>query len=83
MIRSVETGEERDLSPESLEMAVAQAYGEPRWSPDGERLAVVTFNATAVAPRLSDPASLASTRVRVLDRDGQVLFDAGGFVVGR
>ena len=38
-------------------------------------------DATAPAPRLSDPASLASTRVRVLDRDGQVLFDAPGFNV--
>ncbi len=53
----------------------------PRWSPDGERLAVVTSDATAPDPRLSDPASLASTRVRVLDRDGQVLFDAPGFNV--
>ncbi len=41
VIKSVETGQERDLSPESLVMGVAQAYGEPRWSPDGRSILVV------------------------------------------
>ncbi len=41
VIKSVETGQERDLSPKSLEMAAAQAYGEPRWSPNGRSILVV------------------------------------------
>ncbi len=53
----------------------------PRWSPDGERLAVITSDTAEAAPRLSDPASLASARIRVLDRDGRVLFDAPGLNV--
>ncbi|MCH8210751.1 MAG: PD40 domain-containing protein [Planctomycetes bacterium] len=41
VIKSVETGQERDLSPKSLVMGAAQAYGRPRWSPDGRSILVV------------------------------------------
>ncbi len=40
VIRSVETGQERDLSPKSLGMAAAHAWGAPRWSPDGRSILV-------------------------------------------
>lgn len=51
----------------------------PRWSPDGERLVVIVKDATTGAPRLDDPESLASIRLRALDRDGRVLFEAPGY----
>jgi hypothetical protein len=51
----------------------------PRWSPDGERLVVIVNDASAGAPRLDDPESLAAIRLRALDRDGRVLFEAPGY----
>lgn len=51
----------------------------PRWSPDGERLVVIATDTSVGQPRLDEPESLASTRVRVLDRDGRVLFEAPGY----
>ncbi len=39
VIRSVETGEERDISPESLRMGGAHIHA-PRWSPDGSSILV-------------------------------------------
>ncbi len=40
VIRSVETGQERDLSPKSLGMVTAHAWSAPRWSPDGRSILV-------------------------------------------
>jgi Tol biopolymer transport system component len=51
----------------------------PRWSPDGERLVVIVNDASAGAPRLDDPESLAAIHLRALDRDGRVLFEAPGY----
>jgi dipeptidyl aminopeptidase/acylaminoacyl peptidase len=50
----------------------------PRWSPDGERLAVTV--AADDAPRLRDLGALAQARVRVLDRQGRVLFETQGLM---
>jgi Tol biopolymer transport system component len=52
----------------------------PRWSPDGERIALVAVPAAAGAPRLSEPESLAATRLRVIDREGRLLLDTPGFM---
>jgi Tol biopolymer transport system component len=51
----------------------------PRWSPDGERLVVITTAESAGPPRLVDRDHLADARVVVLDRTGRVLFDAPGY----
>jgi Tol biopolymer transport system component len=51
----------------------------PRWSPDGERLAVIASPASLGPPRLVDRERLADARVVVLDRTGRVLFDAPGY----
>jgi Tol biopolymer transport system component len=40
VIRSIGTGEERDLSPNSLKMMAGHAHGPPRWSPDGRSILV-------------------------------------------
>jgi Tol biopolymer transport system component len=50
----------------------------PRWSPDGERLAVTVTPPGADEPRLADQGSLAVARVVVLDRTGRTLLDAAG-----
>ena len=47
VIRSVETGEERNLSSEPLAMGAAHAHGPPRWSPDGRSI-LVTENGKGV-----------------------------------
>jgi Tol biopolymer transport system component len=64
--------------------ALARAPGwngfAPRWSPDGERIAIVATPAVAGAPRLGDPESLAQTRLRVVDREGRLLLDTPGFM---
>lgn len=52
----------------------------PRWSPDGELLAVTATAAGYGMPRLSDLSSLEHTRVVVLNRSGDVLFEAAGFM---
>lgn len=53
------------------------AYG-PRWSPDGERLAMTVAPPGASEPKLSDQASLAAARVIVVDRDGRRLLEIPG-----
>jgi Tol biopolymer transport system component len=50
----------------------------PRWSPDGEKLAVITTSAGEREPRLADRRSLERTRVLVLDREGRLLLDVPG-----
>jgi TolB protein len=52
----------------------------PRWSADGERLLVTVAESEYGMPRLSDPESLRSTRVVVLDRSGEVVFETAGFM---
>jgi Tol biopolymer transport system component len=65
----------RNLSrtPEEHEFA-------PRWSPDGELLAVTVADEQFGMPRLNDLESLAMARIRVLDRSGNVLFETQGFM---
>jgi Tol biopolymer transport system component len=50
----------------------------PRWSPDGELLLVTLTE--EVAPDFEETASLAATRVAVLDRSGRLLFETPGFM---
>jgi Tol biopolymer transport system component len=52
----------------------------PQWSPDGELLAVTVAPAGGPAPRLRSPESLAGSRVRVLDREGKLRFEAPGLM---
>ena len=40
VIQSLETGQERDLSPKSLQMFGANIYFSPQWSPDGRSILV-------------------------------------------
>lgn len=52
----------------------------PRWSADGQRMLVTVVAQEHGLPRLADPESLANSRVLALDRDGNVLFEARGFM---
>ncbi|HXK22244.1 MAG TPA: hypothetical protein VMS55_06150 [Myxococcota bacterium] len=67
-------------APQRLSRTPDQDEGAPHWSPDGERIAVT------LAPREPGGASrrndetLEGTRVRVVDRSGQVLFEAEGLM---
>jgi Tol biopolymer transport system component len=54
----------------------------PRWSPDGERLVVITLDSRLGRPRLVETENLEHVRVRVLDRQGRVLFEATGYNAG-
>jgi len=52
----------------------------PRWSPDGEMLAVTVAPPGAPEPRLADRESLAKARVVVIDRSGSVRLDVPGLM---
>jgi len=52
----------------------------PRWSPDGELLAVTVAPPGAAEPRLADRQSLANARVVVIDRTGAVRLDVPGLM---
>ena len=52
----------------------------PRWSPDGERIAVTTIPRTVERLRLADPAAHELSRVVVVDRRGRVLLDVPGMM---
>ncbi len=52
----------------------------PRWSPDGERIALIATPAAVGTPRLRKPESLRATRLRVLDRQGHLLLDTPGLM---
>jgi Tol biopolymer transport system component len=67
-------GPARRLSP------AARVAFAPRWSPDGEKIAVITRPAGADEPHLSERSSLADIRVVVLDRAGGILLDVPGFM---
>ena len=72
-----------DLSGENvrkLTLSSERSDTAPRWSPDGERLVVTSTVAGTRQPRLADRASLARARVVVLDREGNALFEAEGFM---
>jgi len=51
----------------------------PSWSPDGQRLLVIAIDKRFGTPRLTEPASLEHVTVRVLDRSGNLLFEASGY----
>jgi Tol biopolymer transport system component len=59
--------------------AERQAFA-PRWSPDGERLVVTTTPPGTPMPRLADPDGLAQTKLLVLDREGNELFETPGMM---
>jgi Tol biopolymer transport system component len=52
----------------------------PRWSPDGERIVVTLADGESGRLRMNDLAGLAQARIRVYDREGQVLFETTGFM---
>jgi Tol biopolymer transport system component len=52
----------------------------PRWSPDGERLVLTVVEARAGVPRLGSPGELDGMRLRVLDREGEVLLETPGLM---
>jgi Tol biopolymer transport system component len=52
----------------------------PRWSPDGELLVMIAVPADSEAPQLADRASLARSRLRVVDRQGRVLLETPGLM---
>jgi len=52
----------------------------PRWSPNGELLAVTVSPPDTADPRLADRESLANTRVVVIDRTGRVHLDLPGLM---
>ena len=52
----------------------------PRWSPDGELLAVTIAPPGTSEPRLADQESLASARVAVIDRQGNVRLEIPGLM---
>jgi len=68
-------GELRNLSrtPDEHEFA-------PRWSPDGELMVVTVAEEQFGMPRLNDLEGLAKAKIRVLDREGHVLFETNGFM---
>jgi Tol biopolymer transport system component len=57
---------------------IAGAAFAPRWSPDGDRIAMTVAPPGTAEPRLADQTSLASSRVVVIDRAGVVLLDVPG-----
>lgn len=72
---SIEGGALRNLSRTPAEHEFT-----PRWSPDGELLVVTVADEEFGMPRLNDLASLERAKIRVLDREGNVLFETAGFM---
>ena len=68
-----------DGAPRRLSAKQGMALA-PRWSPDGEKIAMTTAPEGAVAPTLSQPESLETSRVVVVDREGTVLLDVPGLM---
>jgi TolB protein len=52
----------------------------PRWSPTGELLVVLVADQDYGVPRLTDLESLRGSRIAVLDRSGELLFETHGFM---
>jgi Tol biopolymer transport system component len=70
----LETGEMQGLCE------IEGAAFAPRWSPDGELLAVTVAPPGTDEPRLGDFRSLATARVVVIDRTGAVRLDVPGLM---
>ena len=70
----LETGAVRQLGD------IPGAAFAPRWSPDGELLAVTIAPPGTSEPRLADQESLASARVAVIDRQGNVRLEIPGLM---
>jgi len=68
-----------DGPPRRLSGAEGMALA-PRWSPDGEKIVMTTAPEGAASPSLSNPESLETSRVQVIDRTGQVLLDVPGLM---
>jgi Tol biopolymer transport system component len=64
--------------PRKLSSDPSRHYFAPRWSPDGERVVVISTRRSDGEPRLGKPETLAETHVVVFDREGRVLFDGPG-----
>ncbi len=54
--------------------------GAPHWSPDGELLALTVTPRDAPAAQIRHPEALESSQVRVIDREGRLLFEAPGLM---
>lgn len=54
--------------------------GAPRWSPDGELLALTATPRGAAAPRVREPEELLHSELRVIDREGRLVFRAPGLM---
>jgi Tol biopolymer transport system component len=52
----------------------------PRWSPNGERIVVIAVPLALERPRLVEPSNLAQIRLRVFNREGELLFDELGMM---
>ena len=52
----------------------------PRWSPNGERIVVIATPVELGQPRLVEPSDLAQIRLRVFNREGDLLFDEFGMM---
>ena len=52
----------------------------PRWSPNGERIVVIATPVELRQPRLVEPSDLAQIRLRVFNREGDLLFDEFGMM---
>jgi Tol biopolymer transport system component len=52
--------------------------GAPHWSPDGERLVFTVAPREGPAPRARSRDALEHARIRAIDREGRLLFDAPG-----
>jgi Tol biopolymer transport system component len=67
-------------SPRRLTRTPDESEFAPRWSPDGERIVATVTPLALGRPRVVDPEGLEQARVIVFDRDGQLLFEAPGFM---
>jgi Tol biopolymer transport system component len=54
--------------------------GAPHWSPDGELLALTVTPRDEPAPRMRQADALEHSEVRVIDREGRLLFQAPGLM---
>ncbi len=67
-------------APRPLTRAAQRQAFAPRWSPDGERIALVATPPGTRARDLADREGLAGASVLVIDREGRVLFEAPGMM---
>ncbi len=67
-------------APRALTRAAERQAFAPRWSPDGERIAVLATPPGAPMPRFADRETLGEANVVVIDREGRVLFETPGMM---